>query len=367
MNVAPALTESGSRGDFSNDRGDVVKESREKNRLARLYKILAGKSRPLILIYGNPDPDGLGSAWALKEIMHSEGISATIGYTGEVGRIENQTMINILRIPAGHVEKHAIIEADSVALVDCQPEFFKGFELPRCDIVIDHHPRKSARRVALSDIRPKCLATSSILTAYLRAAGILVNRRLATALYYGIQTDSRNLQRAPTPVDSEAHRFLETRVNRQLLRRIEFSSYSLSRLDYFRVALIKLRYARNSLYSHVGPVPSFDVCVQIADFLIHVKEAHWAVVSGAVEKKLIVVFRCDGIKKHAGKTAQSAFGTLGSAGGHRTMARAEIEEKNLPGGMILTQNEKVERFVMESLARVDKGFKPLLRSLSNSG
>ena len=49
------------------------------------------------------------------------------------------------------------------------------------------------------------------------------------------------------------------------------------------------------------------------------------------------------------------------------MARAEIEEKNLPGGMILTQNEKVERFVMESLARVDKGFKPLLRSLSNSG
>ena len=354
----------GSLVEEEKEKGDTGYAGPERKRLDELYKVIAGKTHPLILIYGNPDPDGLASAWALKEIMHATGMSATVAYTGEVGRVENETMIHVLHLPAEPLKKEALQEADLIALVDCQPDFFRTLQLPRCDIVMDHHPKKNARKVSFSDIRPNCLATSSILTEYLQTGGIQVGRRLATALYYGIQTDSRNLQRAPTRTDSKANRFLENKVNRKLLRRIEFSSYSLSRLDYFRMALIKLRYSRNVLYSHVGPVPSSDVCVQIADFLIHVKEAYWAVVSGAVGKKLIVVFRCDGIQKHAGKVAQAAFGAWGSAGGHRTIARAEMEENALPGGMILTQNERLERFVVDSLSRIEKSFRPLLRSIS---
>ena len=62
---------------------------------------------------------------------------------------------------------------------------------------------------------------------------------------------------------------LESRIDFDLLHRIEFSSYSLVRLDYFAIALIKLRYADGVVFCHLGVVPTSDICAQIADFLIH--------------------------------------------------------------------------------------------------
>jgi len=333
--------------------------------LRSLRAAAAGKIRPLILIYGNPDPDALASAWALREILRATGPTAAVAYTGEVGRLENEAMIALLRVPAVPLREPMLKHADLVALVDAQPEFFRAPPLPRCDIVIDHHPRKTSHAAPFADIRPHCGATSSILTEYLESAGLPIGSRLATALYYGIQTDSRSLQRGYAPTDRRALLLLDPKVNRVLLRRIEFSSYSLSRLDYFAVALARLRYARGVLYSNVGPVPQPDICVQIADFLIRVKEANWALVSGPVGKNLVIVFRCDGHKKDAGRTAEAAFGAIGSAGGHRTMGRAEIPQSALPDGILLTQNERVERFVISSLARVEKGFRPLLRSIQS--
>jgi nanoRNase/pAp phosphatase (c-di-AMP/oligoRNAs hydrolase) len=44
-----------------------------------------------------------------------------------------------------------------------------------------------------------------------------------------------------------------------------------------------------------------------------------------VEKKVIIILRNDGLRKGAGNTAKAAFGKLGSAGGHKTMARAELD------------------------------------------
>jgi nanoRNase/pAp phosphatase (c-di-AMP/oligoRNAs hydrolase) len=322
--------------------------------------VVRGRRRGLIAIYGNPDPDALGSAWALKTIFRRWGVPAAVAYTGEVGRLENQAMIEYLRIPAGRFDPAAAGRADLVAVVDAQPSFFPAGQLPRSDIVFDHHPIRRVVRAPFADVRPKCLATSSILTDYLLAAGCRLNRRLATALFYGIMADAQQLYRARTAIDAAALEALENRVDRTLLRRIECSAYSLSRLDYFAIAAIRLRHHRGMLYAHLGPVPSGDLCGQIADFLIRVKEAKWALVSGVAGDTLVVVFRCDGQYGNAGRTAHAAFGRLGSAGGHETMGRAEIPGANLPRGMLLTHSERIERFVLERLAAVRRGFRPVL-------
>jgi nanoRNase/pAp phosphatase (c-di-AMP/oligoRNAs hydrolase) len=332
-------------------------------RLRELRAVLRGSRRPLILVCGNPDPDALASAWALREILRGWRLAADIRYTGEVGRPENEAAIRCLRIPARRGGSECLATADRLALVDAQPGFLGDTPLPRCDVVIDHHPPRLDRRVPFSDIRPRCLSTSSILTEYLRAARVPLPRNLATALYYGLDTDGRRGNTPPTATDMAAIAYLTPRVNWTLLRRIEFSSYSLARLDYFSIALIRLRHARNVLYSNVGPVPSADVCAQIADFLMRVKEASWALVCGAVGRKLVVVFRCDGQNRHAGRLAEAAFRPLGSAGGHRTMGRAEIEESALPGGIVLTESERVNAFLFRALADVEHGFRPLLRVL----
>lgn len=332
-----------------------------EKRIEKLKTVLGEHKKGLILIYGNPDPDAIGSALALREVLKKLNVTALIRYTGAIGRLENEAMLRQLRIPASSLAPAELTEPGLVAVVDAQPDFFKGMELPAIDLVFDHHPRRGRIQTRFSDVRPHCLSTSSIVTEYLLALNIPIEARLATALYYGIITDSRNLQKAFTREDIQAMMALDRKVNRVLLRRIEFSCYSLNLMDYFNIALIKMRFARHVIYSHIGPVPSADVCSQIADFLIRVKEASWALVSGVVGRKLIVVFRCDGYRGHAGRAAEAAFGACGSAGGHRTMGRAEVEAEALPDGVLLTNNEGIETYVLESLARVEHRFATVLR------
>lgn len=339
-----------------------MNQASKQHPVHQLCEYLQGTKTVYILIYGNVDPDAVGSAWALKELLKAQGVSADIGYTGEIGRLENETMITALRMPISPVDRETLEEADKVAIVDAQPEFFKDYDLPRCDIVIDHHPRKSDKQTEFSDIRPRCLATASILTEYLIEAEIPIHKRLATALYHGIQVDSKGLRRSATTVDQMALDFLDSRIDHSLLRRVELSQYSLGGLDYFSIALAKRRYAKNRVYAHLGALSSADICSQVADFLIRVRDIHWAIVSGVVNNTLIIVFRCDGRAKNAGKLAQEAFGEIGSAGGHKTMGRAEIEDKSVED-CSLTQNEKIEQFVIGWLSRVDRSFIPLAKVL----
>ncbi|MGQ9661113.1 MAG: DHH family phosphoesterase [Kiritimatiellia bacterium] len=332
-------------------------------KLGKLYAAIGGAESVLILIHGDPDPDALASGWALRELIKAKVRSITIGYTGRLSRPENEAMVDILRIPVEPCNESMIETAACIAVVDAQPGFFRDLALPRADVVIDHHPARAVQEIPFVDIRPHCIATASILTEYLRASGVPVSRKLATALFYALDTDGRNRNSTPSPTDQEAISFLITRVNWGALRRIEFSSYSLDTLSYFTIGLVRLRFSRGLLYSNAGPVPTGDVCAQIADFLMRVKEATWAIVCGAVDRKLVVIFRCDGIRKHAGEVAEAAFGQLGSAGGHRTMGRAEIDERMLPGGISLTQTAEIDVFVLKALVGAWRGFRPLLSTV----
>jgi len=60
-----------------------------------------------------------------------------------------------------------------------------------------------------------------------------------------------------------------------------------------------------------------------------VHDISWVVVSGIHGERLVVIFRCDGYKRNAGKLAAKIFGDLGVAGGHREAARAEVPLKKL--------------------------------------
>jgi len=330
--------------------------------LEKMRRTLEGAGSLDILIYGNPDPDAIASSLALKQVLRNDIKDIRIGYTGAVGRPENASMIRQLKIPAHPVTEKDLLEADAVALVDSQPQFFAEFALPRCDVVIDHHPNHLDRDVPFADIRPNYLAASSILTEYMRASNAPLTSRIASALYYGIKVDTRHFMSDLSPYDVEAVRWLRGKANRDIVKRIEFSQFSREALDYFSIALVKRRFVKGLMFSHLGPVPFSDVCVQVADFLIRVERVEWALVTGVVGETLVVVFRNDGLKKDSGKLARAAFADVGSAGGHKSMGRAEIPSRNLPEGLLVTDNAGVEKYVVESLAAADKHFRALSRS-----
>lgn len=334
-----------------------------RNRLERLREVCKGARDVRVIIYANPDPDALASALALKKLLETKKRAVKIGYTGAIGRPENASMIRRLKIPASPVSEGEAARSDAIAIVDSQPQFFTDFSLPRCDIVIDHHPLRDAISAEFVDIRPNYLSTSSIMTEYLRAAGIRLTKNLASALFYGIKTDSRHFMGDMSQGDMEAIRLLRGKADRDIVNEIEFSQFSREGLDYFSVGLVRRRFSNGVMFSHLGPVPFFDVCVQVADFFVRVENVSWALVTGVVGDTLVVVFRNDGLKKDAGYLARMTFGSIGSAGGHESMGRAEVKQSALPKGLLLTDNRGIEKFVLSSLAKIDTIFLPLLKSL----
>jgi len=128
---------------------------------------------------------------------------------------------------------------------------------------------------------------------------------------------------------SNAPRGQRTR-HQNLVRKIELSELRESELNYFKTAFDELKISKNRLYAHVGRVYSPDILVIIADFFNRVHKVSWVFISGIHGERLVVIFRCDGYKKNAGKLAYKTFGEMGSAGGHREAARAEVPLKNLP-------------------------------------
>jgi nanoRNase/pAp phosphatase (c-di-AMP/oligoRNAs hydrolase) len=98
-----------------------------------------------------------------------------------------------------------------------------------------------------------------------------------------------------------------------------------------------------------------DVCVLIADFFMRVDSVKWSIISGICEQKLIIVLRNDGIRKNAGNVAKRSFGQVGSAGGHKAMARAEVALLQLKDTVDYKDDKKLQRWIIRRIeTRADK-------------
>ena len=291
-------------------------------RLRRFREQFSGNDNVLILI--NADPDAIASAMAVSRLLWHKVGSTTIAHINVINRPDNLTMIRLLGVKLVHLEEIEPAAYSRVVIVDSQPDHSPEFLDFTPQVVIDHHP-DSGVKAPFVDIRPKYGATASILTEYLRAAKIKPSVRLATGLFHAIKTDTANFQRQTLMEDVRAFQYLFKHANPHLARKIEQAEIQFDYLKYFKNALSSMRVRKNRVYVHLGSVVNPDVCVSIADFFMRVNRVAWSIVSGIYRRKLVIILRNDGIRKNAGNVANKGFGQIGSAGGHKSMARAEIE------------------------------------------
>jgi nanoRNase/pAp phosphatase (c-di-AMP/oligoRNAs hydrolase) len=149
------------------------------------------------------------------------------------------------------------------------------------------------------------------MTEYLRGAGIKPSMNLATALLYAIKTDTGNFERGGIEQDVIQFRYLFKFANMNLLRKIEKSEFKVEDLQYFQKALENRVVTTKGVYSHLGDVPSPDICVQIADFFTRAHGLGWIFVSGIYQQEVIVILRNDGYRKDAGKLSKYIFESEG--------------------------------------------------------
>ncbi len=305
----------------------TVSHKTAKERLQAFWNVFEKEDEVLVCI--SADPDALACAMAIKQLLRYRVKSVLIAYPNEIRRLNNVAMVQRLKIS---LEKWNTVKLDAFSkkiLVDSQPNHLPCFEKIKFDAVIDHHPFSGECQASFVDIRPDFGAASSMLVEYLRAANIKPTVATATALFYGIKVDTRNFEKQSRLADGISFRYLFPLANRDLVRKIELTDLRRSELKYFATGLAEMKYSKRRIYSHLGKIRSPDVLVIIADFFNHVDEVDWVFVSGIHGERLVVIFRCDGYRKNAGKLASRIFGSMGSAGGHKEAGRAEVPLKNL--------------------------------------
>jgi nanoRNase/pAp phosphatase (c-di-AMP/oligoRNAs hydrolase) len=317
--------------------------------LPKLYQLFHHEDRLLILI--DADPDSIASGLALKRLLWHRVATCTISHIRPITRSQNERMIRLLNISLTPYQELNLEEFSRKAIVDSQPGHHENFARHKYDLIIDHHPRLPDSQARLVDIRLEYGANSSIMTEYLRAARIKPSLKLATALYYGIKTDTSNFERPAIEADVRAFHYLFNFTRKPLVRRLEFAELTLSMIRYYQTALRNFRVRGNRLYIFLGQVSNPDILVILADSFLRLEEISWTIVAGICDDKLIVIFRNDGLRKNAGRLAQAAFGKLGSAGGHATSARAEVPLVNLGKGKLRWSNQEWQNFIIQQVEK----------------
>jgi nanoRNase/pAp phosphatase (c-di-AMP/oligoRNAs hydrolase) len=302
-------------------------------RLAGLLEALEGAEQVLVLTHDNPDPDAIASAAALAFLCQaSAGVTTTLAFGGIVGRAENRALIAEVGVPFQRMGTLEIPSGALVALVDTQPRTGNN-SLPAgriAGIVIDHHPvRPETAATTFSDVRPGYGASCSILVEYLRAAGLEPERTLATALFYGIQSETMDLGREVSPADVEASLYLYPRSDPASISRIRHARVPASYLQSVHEALERARLYGGVMCVPMGRLDYPDLGAELADMFMRVEGVEWAIVSGRYHDDLLLSVRTYQLDAHAGDLVRKVVRDRGSAGGHGMLAGAQVPLKGL--------------------------------------
>ncbi len=308
-------------------RQETVGRPAEAARLLR-HHLQAIDGRLAVIAHENPDPDAIASAVALVEVATHLGVEAEACYFGEISHQENRALVNVLELKLRQLDPdEELSEFAGFALVDhSRPGINNG--LPSdldIDVVIDHHPPRGPLSARYVDLREFAGATSTILTEYVTQFDIEVTPETATALLYGIRTDTSNFTREVSSADFEAASVLWPLADSASLSQIEAPTIDGETFETIARA-IKNRVQEGSVaVASVGELGNRDAVPQAADQLLTMEGVETTLVFGLVEEMVYLSARSRAPEVDLGETLRDAFARIGSAGGHADMAGAQLE------------------------------------------
>ncbi|HJJ99474.1 MAG TPA: DHH family phosphoesterase [Methanocorpusculum sp.] len=301
----------------------------------KLFSLLNSWTGTLgIITHKNPDPDAISSAMALAVIASSASggkLATRILYEGNIGHQENRAFVNLLEIKMERLTSKTLGECNYLALVDCVAPGMNN-DLPLdtpINIVIDHHSMEDVTRLRkpeFLDSRPHAGATASIMTQYLQEFYLPIDKKVATALFYGIRADTKEFQRNLSPQDLRNAAYLLPLSDRPLLEVMMSPSVSQETLDVLGHAIVNREVKHGYLFSNVGYVRNRDAIPQAADMLLNLEGVTTAIVYGITDNSIMLSARNKDIRLHVGDVMKEAFSPIpgASAGGHATMAALSI-------------------------------------------
>jgi nanoRNase/pAp phosphatase (c-di-AMP/oligoRNAs hydrolase) len=216
--------------------------------------------------------------------------------------------------------------------------------------VIDHHDTQvDTGEIAFVDVRPGLGATCSLVTSYLIEQNVPIPARLATGLFYGIETEVSGYPREASSLDDSALLYLYPLSDKDLLSRIRNARLPQSYFECILQALQSSFIYDRLIISWVNELPQPELAAEVVDFLIRFQEIDWAVCAGVYQDKLILSARTGLHHAGAGEMLRDVVGKLGKAGGHDRRAGGTIYLSSTAPSAIEQMQAELRRRLLKAL------------------
>jgi nanoRNase/pAp phosphatase (c-di-AMP/oligoRNAs hydrolase) len=306
----------------------------------------------------NPDPDALGSMLGLAYMVETcLGKSTRLTRDGQIFRAENKAMVDLLDIKLEPIDEVKWREHEALVMVDSQPNTGRHSIDQQIPIyaVIDHHQTPgSLDDIQFQDIRMGIGATCSLVTRYLIEQDLNIPMRVATALYYGIETELSGYPREASSMDDSALQFLYPLTDHDLIAQIRNARLPLDYFDCILTALQSSFIYDNLIISWVNDMPQPELAAQVVDFMIRFEKIDWAVCAGVCGNQLILSVRTAIPNAQSGEMLRHVADKLGGrAGGHDRRAGGFIPLASTASSAIEQVQGELRRSLLKAL-RIDE-------------
>ncbi len=311
----------------------------------------------VIQCHDNPDADSLASGFALYLYLDFIGKNPRFVYGGRnpISKSNLLLMIHDLHIPIEHLSGE--MHPELLVTVDCQYGESNVEHIDADNIaVIDHH-QVSDTLPELSEVRSSYGSCSTIMYELLQKENVDINdhEELATALYYGLLTDTGGFTEISHPADKDLRDFAI--FNQADI--IKFRNSNISREELFIAgdALKHADYHLDGRYAIVRSEPCDpNILGIISDMLLEVDTVDTCVVYCILPFGVKVSVRSCIKEVKACEMAEFIAEGFGGGGGHLVKAGGLLKKELLLKDGIGYDAQSISRLISE---RTESYFKDI--------
>lgn len=281
----------------------------------------------IIQCHDNPDADTIASGYGVYTYLKEHNKDVRLVYSGmnEITKANLVLMVNSLNIPIEYVE--TLNKPELLVTVDCQygegnVTVFEADEIA----IIDHHITV-VELPPLSKMKSNVGSCATIVWDMLRKENYDVNSNLtlATALYYGLFTDTNGLTEISHPMDKDLRD--EAIFDKKLITKFRNTNLSLNELAIAGRALINYSYNEEYHFAIVHAEPCDpNILGMISDLVLEVDVVDTCLVYSILPKGIKLSVRSCIREVKACELVQIITDNIGSGGGHIIKAGGFIKK-----------------------------------------
>lgn len=305
------------------------------------------KEHVYIQTHNFPDPDAIASAFGMQELLKSRGIYATICYRGKIDRYSTEKLVELLGIEIKNLDVDITpTEEDEVILVDAQKGNANIVNMAGDEIIcIDHHPTFCECTYQFADIRPQVGACASIIASYFMENNVPFTKNIATALTFGIHTDTANLTRGVSKMDIQMMYQLFDECDQNIIHMLENSNLYFEDLMAYSKAISSMQVFDSTAFADTGKDCPEALVANVSDFILALVGVTFSVVYSRRKDGIKLSVRSELKTLDAGRIVSKALEGIGNGGGHAAMAGGFVPFSGTAKDVTILITQIQERFL----------------------